>query len=243
MGYYEHGLEFFLCTYGTWEYESPKGYAETWVEMKEEVYTLNESYQNAVADDVITLDENRCYQGHLSAESIDSNEKTYKRENFIFVGTAENGIGYFFTLDIKEERTDAETNIILEELSQCYGIDLTAYGNDPSELTKGGKYSRTDQDEYVQRSDENEVIKAKDYTYMGIAEQESNYGHIYQLLIPMGKDTRASDYGLSANMHGVYVEVGISSGWGEPDVIAEAEEVVESRRSSWEGNPNDLRDI
>jgi len=213
VSYFDHGIYFDLFLIGSWDYMDP---IEVLTSCQQEIVKpLKDNevvYQNLVIDDMVTVEEGLCYYQHTSVEELDAREIASENHYLVYVGTAPNGIGYILELDVTGSNTDKETNAVLEEIGKCYNLDLTGYGNSAEDLTNSGELVDMSQDVYTQKSDEPEIRAIEGYTYMGASEiSDYNNNNIYELLIPMGKRTSNSGHSLSANMHGVYVNVSVTS--------------------------------
>lgn len=198
--YYDHGVNFSLFLVGDWSYSSPEEQLSSWQQNIVEPFKDNTvRYQNPIIDDPVTVEEGLCYYQHTSVEELDTKENTTTNHYLVYVGTAPNGIGYIFTLEVTGSSTDGETNQILDEIGQCYHLDLSEYRNSADELTNAGKRVDATQDIYTQKSDEEEIRAVEGYTYMGATELSDYDGNIYELLIPMGKNTSNLGYSLYLN--------------------------------------------
>lgn len=241
--YYDHGVNFSLFLVGDWSYSSPEEQLSSWQQNIVEPFKDNTvRYQNPIIDDPVTVEEGLCYYQHTSVEELDTKENTTTNHYLVYVGTAPNGIGYIFTLEVTGSSTDGETNQILDEIGQCYHLDLSEYRNSADELTNAGKRVDATQDIYTQKSDEAEIRAVEGYTYMGATELSDYDGNIYELLIPMGKNTSNSGYSLYANMHGVSMRISTTSTYNTS--IAElVQQEVESQYDYMMENSRDYKDI
>jgi len=240
--YYEHGLNFSLFLVGDWSYSNPMDQLSMW--QQETVKPLKDNtvrYRNLTIDDPVTVEEGLCYYQHTSVEELDEKENAVTNHYLVYVGTAPNGIGYLFSLDVEAGYTDSETNQILEELGECYHLDLTEYGNSAEDLTNAGKRVDMSQDVYTQKSGDPEIRAIEGYTYMGASELSDSDGNIYELLIPMGRYTSNSGYNLSANMHGVSISVSITSLYGNMSIAELLQEDMEYRYDFLMENSRDYK--
>ncbi len=242
--YYEHGLNFSLYLVGDWSYSNPMEQLSMW--QQETVKLLKDNtvrYRNLAIDDPVTVEEGLCYYQHTSVEELDEKENGVTNHYLVYVGTAPNGIGYLFSLEVTGNCTDSETNQILEEIGKCYHLDLTEYGNSAEDLTNSGKRVDVSQDVYTQKSGEPEIRAIEGYTYMGASELSDSDGNIYELLIPMGKYTSNSGYSLSADMHGVSISVRLTSLYGNMSVAELLQEDIEYRYDFLMENSRDYKNV
>ncbi|MCM1126376.1 MAG: hypothetical protein NC429_07875 [Lachnospiraceae bacterium] len=242
--YYEHGLDFSLFLIGEWLYISPEEQISTWMQMEIDDVSDNAArYQNLVVDDMVTVEEGLCCYQHMSVDELDTREIATTNHGLVYAGTAPNGIGYLFTLGVTASWTDSETNAILEELGKCYNLDLSEYGTSNEDLTNAGTRVDMAQDNYVQKSDEPEIQFLDGYTYMGVTEMTDYDDNIYELWIPMGRNTSNRGSSLSANMHGVSVSIYPSYTYGGETLMESVQKTIQNRYDSMAENSRDYKDL
>lgn len=240
--YYGHGVSFSVFVLGDWIYQSAEECVSDWI--KDEATSLKEEstrYQNVEVEDLVTVEEELCYYQHISAEELDYQENPFRNDYLVYVGTAENGIGYQFQLQISGQSTDAETNTILEELGKCYDLDLVQYGNSDEDLTNSGQLMDPAQDVYIQSPSDPEVIKADDYTYMGTSEISDYDGNIYELMILMGKNTSNSGSSLSGIMHGISMHISVGTSYGDINPMERVQQELDYQYESYLNNSRDYK--
>lgn len=240
--YHAHGIDFSYFTIGEWKNRNTEEIMETW--SKTTIKDLKDHsgiYRNIQVEEMVTIEEDlSCYQ-HIAADELDYNENEYRNDYIGYVGTTENGIGYQFYIDINGMDTDAETNVILDELGQCYGLDLLQYGNSTEDLTNSGKRMDLSQDVYVQMPGEKEITKAEGYNYMGTTELADDDGEIYEVQILMGKNTQQFGNSLDANMHGVRMEVKTEKCYHSVGFAEEAQSKLDAKYERYLTNGRDYK--
>lgn len=242
--YYDHGINFSLFLVGDWLYMSPTEQLSSWMQgYVNDVNNYPSRYQNMVVDDLVTVEEGLCYYQHMSVEELDTRENATTNHALVYVGTASNGIGYVFSLQVTGSNTDGETNQILEELGKCYDLDLSDYGNSEDDLTNAGKRVNASQDDYMQKSDEPEIRKLDEYNYMGATEVSDYDDNIYELLIPMGQQTSNTGSSLRANMHGVGVSIYLTSSYGSVSVAESVQKSVQRKYDHMAENSRDYKEL
>lgn len=242
--YIEHGINFSLFLVGDWSYSSPQEQLSIW--QQETVRPLKDNavrYQNLSVDDLVTVEEGLCYYQHTSVEELDAQENATTNHYLVYVGTTSNGIGYMFSLEVMASSTDGETNQILEEIGKCYDLDLAEYGNSAEDLNNAGERVDMSQDVYTQKSGEPEIRAIEGYTYMGASELSDYDGNIYELLIPMGRNTSNSGYSLFANMHGVSISVSVTSIYRNMSIAETLQESMQYRYDSLLENSRDYKNV
>lgn len=242
--YFDHGVDFSIFLVGDWTYMDPEEQLSFW--MQSEISEVNDHpslYQNMVVDDSVTVEEGLCYYQHMSVEELDTREIATTNHSLVYVGTAPNGIGYVFILQVSGDWTDSETNQVLEEIGKCYNLDLSDYGTSEEDLTNAGSRVDLAQDNYIQKSDEVEIRPLEGYTYMGVTEMSDNDGNIYELWIPMGQRTSNRGKWLSANMHGVQISIYISSTYGYESLVESVQRTIQRKYDNMAENSRDYKDL
>ncbi len=242
--YYGHGIQFSLTLAGDWLYSSPEEELSRW--MQSYTSDVNEHpsrYRNMVIDDAVTVEEGLCCYQHMSVEELDTMENATTNHTLVYVGTAPNGIGYIVCLSVTGRDTDKETNQVLEELGNCYHLDLSGYGNAEEDLTNAGERVNPAQDIYTPKTGDPEIREADGYIYMGVTEISDYEDHIYEVMIPMGQNTKNYGNSLYANMHGVNMTIGTSSLYGSTSLIESVQETIQYRYDFMAENSRDYKDL
>ncbi|HKM21798.1 MAG TPA: hypothetical protein VJZ01_07130 [Lachnospiraceae bacterium] len=242
--YYNHGVHFAFHTLGQWNSWTAEDALDEWLTTRtSEIKEYADRYQNMQVEDKVILEENRsCYQ-HIAIEEVSNNGDVSKADIFGYVGTAENDIGYRFRLEISQSSVDSETNALLEEMSQVYGIDLTQCGVSNDTLTNMGDVMDTDQEDYEQVEGDEEVRIADGFSYLGTADIENYKGTKYEVYGLRGKYTSASTLGLYGNMHGITMNVSIDSLLGDDNLQQAVERYWNIKREVFAGNSRDYKNI
>lgn len=86
-----------------------------------EEWQLSELYQDIEAGEIQANGEDRYM---LISANLKTSGKIYVVKKFFYLDTQGEGTGVLWELELNEKSVDKETNLIIDELSKCYGIDL-----------------------------------------------------------------------------------------------------------------------
>lgn len=136
----------------------------------------------------------------------------YEKREVFYLDVVDEGIGVIWELELSENDIDEETNLLLDELAGCYGINL-------AQLKRAGDYEENnrkrlmeEQNQYEPREGDMELKKVEGYQYMGmttLSEEVSGKQAQCPVMVPIGRYSSARENYAGANMHGVQVRANI----------------------------------
>ncbi len=121
--YSDHGLNFGAYSMNYGSRESLMESLKVSIELKEEEWTEdNSEYTNVETGEILENGEDR-YQV-ITAERADLYGIPYEVNLICYMDVQENGGGVLWDLELSEIGVDSETDFLIDELAQCYDLDL-----------------------------------------------------------------------------------------------------------------------
>lgn len=112
------------------------------------------------------------------------------------------GLCVEWSLSLNVGQADEKTDLIINEIEQCYDIDLKLMKTD-SPLMK----DTSDQDVYEVKEGHEELEDLDEYQYLGAATLSDYYGEVFcPVLIPKARDTNVREEHAYSFLHGVMIE-------------------------------------
>lgn len=121
--YYNHGLTFTGYAVNCGSNEYMLGYLESSVESQERVVSIPDLEYTDVEISDILENGNDMYQ-IITAKREDYYGTPYDANYICYLDVQGNGEGVLWELELSETEMDSETDLIIDELARCYGIDL-----------------------------------------------------------------------------------------------------------------------
>lgn len=132
----------------------------------------------------------------------------YAEKHVYYMHIAKEGVGVYWELEMMENCADEDTDLIIDELAGCYGINLDIL-KATGEWNEGNEERlMEEQDVYVPDEDEIVLEKVDGYQYMGVATlsmQLSSKQAESVVMVPMGRSTMVRENSVYANMHGIHI--------------------------------------
>ncbi len=213
ISYFGHGLFYSAMAYNMGTDSYLYSFVDEIVEDEKERWLSEDSgCSNVEVSDMMKNGDDRYFIAKVTKE--DYNEVPYEQKTIYYIDASDTvpGAGVLWELEVSENTVDDETDLIIDELAGCYGIDA-------SQMKTGGEWSKNneerivkEQDEYEQKEGDLPFEKAEGYQYMGITSISVETGSRKaqcQVMAPMGQHTSARGNHVSANMHGVRITANI----------------------------------
>lgn len=203
--YYDHGLIFSANTYSS-ELSASEMY-EIWEDVTREQaqeWGNDLEYSEVQIGETVKAGDDR-YR-IISANRQDYEGIPYQVKKVFYMNIREANKCVEWTLELSEFQQDDDTELIVGEIAECYGIDLDS-------LSVAGEWGRLDAQRQVAAQDvyepaEGSIVleKVDGYQYMGKAVAAFDGGAIQcPVMVPMGRMTDVGEWSVSSSMHGVAV--------------------------------------
>lgn len=202
LGYFDHGISFGASVYDGGADVFMYQYFEMSVEIQVEYWEESEDYTDIQIGEVQANGGDR-YQ-LVTARTQDYQGTPYVVKTVYYLDAQGDGVCILWNMELSESSIDGETNLILDEMAQCYGISL-------DEMKTGGEWHRETQKKEELRQDEYEpeegslaLTKVEGYQYMGMTTLISYDGGAQcPAMAPMGRRTSVYENHIYSSMHGV----------------------------------------
>lgn len=152
-------------------------------------------------------------------------------------------IAVIWKLEMTEWDTDEETDLIIDDMEKCYGIDLDPIRSTGRYFAQQEEYLQQMQDEYVPEEGHCVLAKINGYQYLGLGTLEDYDGEAEcPVMIPMGSHVWFEDptY-VTSSLHGIQTRARITSLYGK-DFNTEIPKYILDKQSYYKGN-DDTRNV
>ncbi|MCH5254984.1 MAG: hypothetical protein J1F41_08660 [Lachnospiraceae bacterium] len=203
--YYEHGLTYSAsaCNFDSLPilYDYMDGVIEYDMEDWE---TEGSGYTNVQLGEILQNNEDR-YQ-FATAQKEDIYGTPFVVNKVFYLDVQDNDAGILWELELSEMNVDEETDLVIDEISRCYRVNLDAIKSNGAWLADDAKRAEQQQDVYEPREDDNVLEKVDGYQYMGLTTLTVNEGAAQcPVMVPMGWQTYIKDNTAMSTLHGVKV--------------------------------------
>lgn len=144
-----------------------------------------------------------------------------------------------WSIGMVQDNMDEETNQIIAELEECYGIDL-------GQLKKGSQLKKDvcDQDEYLVKEGDKELKELGGYKYLGAAELTDYSGEgVCPVIMPRGYYTNVKTDHAYAFLHGVWVTMDVEQFYLGSNVLRELKSSTDHKYESRCEDTKSVRDV
>lgn len=168
----------------------------------------------------------------------------YAEKHVYYMHIAKEGVGVFWELEMMENSVDGQTELVIDELAGCYGINLDLLK--PTGEWKEGNEERLMEEQDVYEPDGDEIVleKVDGYQYMGMAtlsvEVDGRQAKSV-VLAPMGRSTMVRENSVYANMHGINIQGGIDIMFSD-SLMTNVKMNIDSKYSSY-SEDDDIRNV
>lgn len=204
LSYIDHGLVFYASVYSYGIQDFFEEGLQIMVNVEKEDWEEYYQYSDIQVSEIMQNGDDRYV--FLSARGEDYNGLGYGIKKVIYQDVRENSVAIEWKLEITEYGVDSETDLIIDEISKCYGIYL-------DDLAVNGEWEKAEaerqmeiQDAYEPEEGESELTKADGYQYMGITAISIDDINC-PIMLPMGRNRNVRETSASSDMHGVYVHI------------------------------------
>ena len=206
LSYIDHGLMFSAMVYNdgsrAFLYEGLK----MSIDFQKEDWENDSRYSDIQVGEVMENGDDRYV--FFSARGEDYNGSAYDKNMVLYLDVRDDGVGIQWELEITEFDIDSETELIVDEIAQCYGISLDDLAVSGEWAEEDAKWEMERQDVYEPEEGEPVLTKADGYQYMGITTISLDDGTINcPVMLPMGWNTSIKEDRASVSMHGVHVYI------------------------------------
>lgn len=134
----------------------------------------------------------------------------YEEKRISYMHLVKEGVGVLWELEMGESSADEETNLVIDELAECYGVNLDILKPSGAWKERNEERLMEEQDIYEPGDDEIALEKVDGYRYLGKAtlSVEEEIGDMHgesEVLAPMGRGTCVRKNSVTANMHGIFI--------------------------------------
>ncbi|MCH5280598.1 MAG: hypothetical protein J1E61_03950 [Lachnospiraceae bacterium] len=147
-----------------------------------------------------------------TAENPDSQGSISQCRKIFYLELQSDSVAVIWSLEMSEWSTDEETDLIIDDMEKCYGIDLDPIRSTGSYYAEQEASFEQTQDEYVPREGHNVLAGIDGYQYLGLGTLAYYNGEAdCPVMVPMGYDVwfDSDDY-VTSSLHGVDVTATIS---------------------------------
>lgn len=206
LSYIDHGISFFASVFSSEEKELPYFMLNESLKAQKEDWESVGQYSDVQLGEVIKNGEDRYVTA--SAKSEDSFGTAYEVKKLYYLDVPKAGSCVLWEVEVTEVQADEETEKIITQLGQCYGIGLES-------IMPDGGWAQADADRQVEAQDVYEpdegdaaLTKVDGYQYLGQTTLSFRDGAIQcPVMLPMGYLTSVMDGHATASMHGIYVSI------------------------------------
>lgn len=204
--YYDHGIMYSATAYEDGGMLFMYQLLDDMIASQEEEWENDESFSDIQAGELMSNGDDRYI--FLSTRGEDFYGTPYDEKKIYYLDMQENDIGVIWILEIREPDLDEESELIIEEIAQCYGISLDDLAVD-GEWTQKDQQRRVDeQDVYEPEEGELVLTEVDGYRYMGMATLSiGDDGLECPAMALMGRSTTVKEESITSSMHGVSVYV------------------------------------
>ena len=236
--YSEHGLYYFA------DVESFGGASHQYDSFEHSAELMLEYWQGADMDytdinnsGILENGDDRYYI--LTGRGVDYDGTPFEVRQLYYMDMQDSGACISWRLEMNQEYADKETDFILEEIEECYGICLDA-------MKTGSRLEPDERDPeaYVVKEGQAALEDADGYRYLGITALSDYYGDaVCPVFLPKSKDTNVRNDHAYSFLHGVQVTVDVEEIFYGNNLMADMKNDFDIKCEYREDNPERIRDL
>lgn len=238
--YTDHGLSYTarVDNYGDGDkQEQYDTFADGFEVSVEDKHKPEDDYTDVNTTGILSNGEDRYYI--LTARGIDFEGVPFEMRYLEYIEMQSTGACINWNLYVYADHADEDTNLIIGEMEECFGIDL-------EQMKAGSKFTEgePDPDYYEVKEGHNALEDAEGYQYLGVGDMSDYYKKSFcRIMLPKARSTNLRTDHAYAYLHGVQITLDVNNFFYGNTLMDNMKKITDASYESRESDENVIRNL